>query len=115
MPTIVKWVGREVPESLPGIDLLGELDTERILYGEVYPGDASALGAHERDIAYLWARQGDYKLILPQGEKPWGNYLKKDALFNLAEDPTEMQNLITDPDLAPVVARLRNAIDAWWQ
>jgi len=116
VPTLLKAAG--VPESsragMPGVDLLGDLDRDRAVFGEIYPGDASALGHPERDIAYRWVRKGDYKLIVTHGEKPWGGFLKGDALFKVAEDPGETRNLIDEAALAETVRDLRTRLDAWW-
>jgi arylsulfatase A len=104
---------------MPGVDLIGaiqggSLDPDRPVFGEIYPGDASVLGHPERDIAYRWVRQGDYKLIVTHGENPWGGYLKRDALFRVSEDAGEKVDLIERPELSGTVQRLRSLLDDWW-
>jgi uncharacterized sulfatase len=117
MPTLLKMTRTPVPPSLPGLDLLSEQPNNRTIFGEVYPGDASSLRKPERDIAYRWARHGNFKLIIPHshnGKPPWGNYLVKPALFNVADDPAETKNLISTDNGKSRAADLRAQLDAWW-
>ncbi|MEX2579967.1 MAG: sulfatase-like hydrolase/transferase [Verrucomicrobiales bacterium] len=121
VPTLLSVAGAANDRSsdLPGVDLIeglanDALDSSRAVFGEIHPGDAYSLGHPERHVAYRWVRQGDYKLIATHGEDTWGGYLESDALFHVAEDPAEKENLIDDPALAEVVASLRGRLDAWW-
>lgn len=126
MPTLLAaaGAGKEVAESLPGVDLLpaakGEasLDPERAVFGEVYPGDAQALGDPAGDIAYRWIRRGDFKLITPhlQGDenRPWNGYLPdaEPVLYDVVRDPRETKNVMSE---YPGEAReLHRQLDAWW-
>ncbi|MFK5923091.1 MAG: sulfatase-like hydrolase/transferase [Verrucomicrobiota bacterium] len=121
VPTLLRATGLEKrAEDLPGINLmpsakgLEKLDAERAVFGEIFPGDASSLRHPERDIAYRWVRQGDHKLIVPHAEKgiAWGDYLAKSALYDLAQDAGETQNLIgKNQTLAKHLQRL---LDEWW-
>jgi uncharacterized sulfatase len=90
--------------------------TEAPVFGEIYPGDASSLGHPERDIAYRWVREGEWKLIVPHrhgNEPPWGGYLSETALYNVSSDPAEMQNLASkQPER---VQALQAKLDAWWK
>lgn len=117
VPTLIRAVG--VPavarEGMPGVDLLGPLDPDRAVFGEIYPGDASALGHPERDLAYRFVRKGDYKLIVAHGEKPWGGYVEGAALYKVAIDPGEERNLIDDPAMRATVDELRAILDEWWE
>jgi len=116
VPTLLKAAG--LPEAardgMPGVDLLGDLDPGRAVFGEIYPGDAKSLGHPEREVAYRWVRKGDYKLIVPHGAKPWGGYLQAEALYRVSEDPSEKRNLRDDPGLAGEVADLKALLDQWW-
>ncbi len=122
MPTVLSATGVDIPPGLPGIDLMpsarggSALDPERAVFGEIYPGDATGLRQPERDIAYRWIRRGRHKLIVPHahGNKPWGEYLTKPALFDVVADPGEAQNLIADDGHAAQAASLRKALDDWW-
>lgn len=120
VPTILHAADIAPPASMPGIDLLlsargkQALDDERAVFGEIYPGDATSLGHPEKDIAYRWVRHGDLKLIVPHGKEPWGNYLKKRALFDISKDPRETHDLVNEPAHADDIARLTRLLDQWW-
>ena len=105
-------------KALPGINLLDEdarkRNATRAAFGEIYPGDATSLGHPSRDVACRWVRQGNFKLIIPQGNKPWGNYLNQPALFNLAQDPDEKKNLYFQSSSQTRVKTLRRLLDKWW-
>lgn len=110
-------------DPLPGRNLWADILSQnplspRPVMGEIYPGDASFLGHPERDIAYRWIRDGDFKLIVPhsrEGLKPWGGYLEKPALYDLSLDPGETVNLLGSPSFAAVARRLSAQLDAWWK
>lgn len=124
MPTLLDAAGvTDRPVGLPGISLwpsaIGQqtLSHERAVFGEIYPGDASTIGAPERDIAYRWVRQGRYKLIVPAShgtQSPWNKYVESSTLFDLVRDPNETRNLIGDPTLDNVITSLSKALDDWW-
>ncbi|MAS92021.1 MAG: sulfatase [Verrucomicrobiales bacterium] len=119
VPTLLAASGCEPIEG-QGVNLLpamkGEtdLDSERAVFGEIYPGDATSLGHPDHDIAYRWVRQGDFKLIVPHGEKPWGGYLDQVALYNVASDPTESVNLAGEAKVEGIRENLQNLLDVWW-
>lgn len=133
MPTLLDAAGISVESlssahsartELSGISLLpaarglATLDAQRPVFGEIYPGDASSLGHPERDIAYRWVRMNGMKLIVPHvhdgQELPWGGYLRKTALFNVAADPQESRDLANLPAHAGDVRRLKELLDNWW-
>ncbi|TWT91512.1 sulfatase family protein [Stieleria varia] len=92
-------------------------DPQRCVFGEIYPGDATSLDHPERDVAYRWVRQGEFKLIVPRhrdATRPWGNYLLKPALFNVLTDPDESDNLIDSQRGRQIAAELNRALDHWW-
>lgn len=111
--TLFDAVGAEGVE-LPGRDLLAAPLEARAVFGEIYPGDATALEHPERDIAYRWVRDGDWKLILPVGENPWGSYVDGPALFNVSVDSGETENRIHAPGSTEISARLEALLDEWW-
>ncbi|MDF1657241.1 MAG: sulfatase-like hydrolase/transferase [Verrucomicrobiales bacterium] len=117
VPTLLKLAGAAAEdfERMPGCDLLGDLDPERAVFGAIYPGDAGALGQPDRDVAYRWVRQGDFKLIVPVGPNAWGSYLKKPALYNVMKDPEEKVNLIDNSEMDEVVSDLETRLDHWWK
>lgn len=125
VPTLLGAAGlKNRAKDLPGIDLLPsaqgleKLDAERAVFGEIYPGDASSLRHPERDIAYRWVRQGDFKLIVPHVNKgdakgrAWENYVTESTLFNLAMDAGETRNLIAENKTK--AKHLQRLLDAWW-
>lgn len=124
MPTLLDAAGvKDRPLDLPGISLwpsaIGQqtLSIERAVFGEIYPGDASSIGAPERDLAYRWVRKGRYKLIVPvshRTQSPWNKYVESPALFDLVRDPKERNNLIGDPSLVNLITSLSKTLDDWW-
>jgi len=118
-PTLLHMTGQsQKANALPGINLLDadarRRHADRAVFGEIYPGDATSLGHPSLDVAYRWVRQGNFKLILPQGDNPWGNYLNKPALFNLARDPGEKDNLYHQASSKARVKAMRRQLDKWW-
>ncbi|MAC52304.1 MAG: sulfatase [Gimesia sp.] len=125
VPTLLHAAGQGTQAAkLPGVNLLpsaqGEaaLPEDRAVYGEVFPGDATALKQPEREVAHRWIRKGNLKLITshnPNAQgKTWNNYTRGDVLFDLEDDPGETKNLINDPASAESLAELRRLLDAWW-
>ena len=124
VPTILSAVAMDSRAAdLPGVNLMpsamgkAPLTPGRPVFGEIYPGDATSLGHPSRDIAYRWIRDGRFKLIVPSshnGRKPWGDYLQKDALFDVVNDPGETKNLAADPKQAGRMARMKSLLDEWW-
>lgn len=121
LPTVLDALGQSgaLPD-LPGRSLWqaatgkGPLHDQPV-FGEIYPGDATALGRPAQDIAYRWVRSGDLKLIQPHphGEKhAWRGYVKQPSLYDLAADPDENRNLAkTRPE---DLLRLQKLLDTWW-
>ena len=119
-PTLLHLTGQsKKAKALPGINLLDRAtrkrNADRAVFGEIYPGDATSLGHPSKDVAYRWVRQANFKLIIPQGNKPWGNYLNKPALFNLAQDPGEKENLHLQASFQTRVKTMERLLDKWWQ
>jgi arylsulfatase A len=124
LPTIL--AAADLPRGdteFPGESLWGSakgeasLDADRAVFGELYPGDATSLGHPERDIAHRWIRQGNLKLITTHKhgrDKAWGEYLEKDALFDVENDPEESHSLINDAKFAETLKTLRRQLDGWW-
>ena len=119
-PTLLHLMGQsKKAKDLPGINLLDadvrKRNADRAVFGEIYPGDATSLGHPSRDVAYRWVRQGNFKFIVPQGNKPWGNYLNQPALFNLAKDPYEKKNLHLRVSSRTHAKAMRRLLENWWQ
>jgi arylsulfatase A len=125
-PSILSAAGAEQDGfKLPGVDLLkiakgqgASIATEdRAVFGEIYPGDATALGHPSRDLAYRWMRQGEYKLIVPHShdtDLPWGNYLDRVALYNVIQDSDESTNLADDSQHESRLGQMRKRLEKWW-
>ena len=93
------------------------LDSGRAVFGEIYPGDATSLGHPERDVAHRWIRKGRLKLITTHKhgrDKSWGEYLEKDALYDVVNDPDESDSLISNPKFLVQLDVLRRQLDEWW-
>jgi len=122
-PTILAALDLKIPDQLPGSDLMpaamGKANwTNDTVYGEIYPGDATVLRNPSKDLAYRWIRMGDLKLVTTHSsddKAPWGNYLAKDALYDLSKDPDEKENLIATPGYTKQAAVLRKKLNEWWQ
>lgn len=84
MPTLLTACNLPVPESVEGINLLGD-ERHPLIYGEVGNGLK----------ATRMVRTEQFKLIY----YPCGNQLQ---LFDLEQDPKELTNLIHKPDYATV-------------
>ena len=94
MPTLLDLAGIPIPATVEGLSMVGEARRDT-LYGEV----------GEDDMATRMIHDGRYKLIY----YPVGNCVQ---MFDLAEDPGEMQNLAGTADVADVQARLTAALIA---
>ena len=88
MPTLLDLCGIPIPETCEGISMVGE-ETRGHLYGE----------CGEDDHATRMVRDERYKLIY----YPVGNYRQ---LFDLANDPHEMENLADDPAHGATLERM---------
>lgn len=109
-----KWPGQNLWPSATGSGLL---DSDRAVFGEIYPGDATSLGHPEKDVAHRWVRKGNLKLITTHKQgaaQSWGNYLDGDAVFDVVADPTESRNLIERQKLLTEILVLRRLLDDWW-
>ncbi len=113
VPTLLEVAGIEA-KGMPGRHLLGELKRDRAVFGAIYPGDASSEMKAGHDVAYCWIRRGSYKLIVPHGERPWGDYLDRPALYNVANDPTEQVDLINDAAHQDLQGEMKRELDRWW-
>ena len=113
VPTLLKVAGIET-KGMPGRYLFGELKRDRAIFGAIYPGDASSEMKPRHDVAYRWIRRGSYKLIVPHGERPWGDFVGGPALYEVANDPTEQIDLITDAALQELAGEMKRELDQWW-
>ncbi len=112
MPTILKAVGIELPEGLPGIDLLDDaaLAARDTLYGECFTHNLQSFDQPAASLRWRWCVENNLKLILPHKTN------EPDAvteLYDLATDPSEEHNLAGDKP--EVVKHLAEKLDAWWK
>jgi arylsulfatase A-like enzyme len=111
MPTILKCVDVEPPDSLPGIDLLDEKATaaRKIIFGECFTHNANNLDVPKENLRWRWAIGGKWKLIIPNPS------IEKDGvleLYDLEADPTEEHNVAKSN--IQLVEDLGEEIDKWW-
>lgn len=124
VPTILAATELRKPsDQFPGrnlwLNVAGKepLDPARPVFGEIYPGDANALGHPERDVAHRWIRKGRYKLITTHKHgraQSWGGYLDGDALYDVVADPNESTNLIGRLEFQKELRKLRQDLNNWW-
>ena len=102
-PTILRACGAEVPDALPGVDLLGQGGpAPRPVFGAAFTHDVVEVGAPERSVLSRWVIDGGRKLI--------DHGAGEAELFDLAADPWEQEPIVD----APSEARLRASLDGWW-
>lgn len=112
-PTILAACGlSDKAKDLPGLNLLplcqGETQSlpRNAVFSEVFEHDASSFDEPAKHLLYRVVRTGSWKLI--DAHNPQEN----DLLFQLANDPSENENLAaTNPEKA---AQLRKLLDQWW-
>lgn len=123
MPTALAAAGVEIPETLPGINLLpilksGEPSPRQEVFGETFAHDVADIDDPEATLLYRWIVDGKWKLLLTYDGK-LGRYArdhprteKRPQLFDLLADPHEEKNLASEnPE---VVARLAARLQEWW-
>ena len=110
-PTILRAANMEPTADMQGVNLLdaAALKRREAVFGAAYTHDAVDIDRPVENLQYLWAVEGQWKLILP-GPRAEGE--PEVELFNVIEDPRESTNLASRrPD---DVARIRKRIQAWW-
>ena len=123
VPTILSAAGAEVPDGLPGLNLLPNLKNATpiardTIFGESFAHDIADVEKPEASLLYRWCIEGKWKLLLTyDGEvnrykSTHPRDERRPQLFDLIADPGEETNLAaTNPD---VVARLAGKIAAWY-
>ncbi len=84
MPTILAALSLEVPAALPGLDLLGEGGSERVVISESHPGVVFSRSHPRLRYAQRALFAGDLKLIASESGQR--------QLFDLSADPGELRN-----------------------
>ena len=123
VPTILAASGARTPESLPGINLLPNLENRNTIkrdtiFGESFAHDIADLNKPEASLLFRWAIKDKWKLLLTyDGEvnrykSTHPRNEKRPQLFDLNLDPHEKINLAKDNPKK--VAELANAIHSWY-
>ena len=121
-PTVLAAAGLEIPDGLPGYNLLPQLKSgEEIardtVFGDCYAHDVADVDDPEATLLYLWCIRDRWKLILAyDGEvnRYTVQHPRSEAvqLFKLDVDPHETENLA---DKFPEkVTELKEAIENWY-
>ena len=122
-PTVLAAAGARIPNDVPGVNLLENLQKKRPIkrsgiFGESLAHDIADIKKPEASLLFRWRIEGKWKLLLTydgevnryQSTHPRTE--KRPQLFDLSKDPHEKTNLaIKHPK---VVADLAAKIAAWW-
>ena len=101
-PTILAAAGVDIPERLPGLNLLPHLKnntaiTRKAIYGESFAHDIADIEKPEASLLYRWVIQDHHKLVLTyDGRLGRMRYPPTDSqpqLYDLESDPHETTNL----------------------
>ncbi len=123
VPTMLSATGAEIPESLPGLDLLPVVrDGQRLardtIFGESFAHDIADVEHPEASLLFRWCIEGRWKLLLSYDGQAnrYAVVHKSDdpgpQLYDLLADPHETKNVI---EMHPSVGqRLARKIAAWW-
>lgn len=107
VPTILGAVGIEIPGHLPGRDLQPLLVRDnrwpdRPVYSEYF----------SRAASHFMIRQGPFKLIATAPYGRWEEFLYQ--LYNVDEDPWELNDLVSRTENRPTFARLSECLSSIW-
>lgn len=123
VPTMLSAAGVDIPENLPGENLLPVLSGDETLdrdaiFGESFAHDVVDLDNPQTTLLYRWIIRDRWKLILTYDGKvsrykPVHEHVeRRPQLFDLLKDPHEDTNLAAShPDL---VRELAAQISKWW-
>lgn len=104
-PTILKIVGINIPDALPGINLISD---------KTRPANFCALHEKKNEAAFMW-RTEKYKLILRMNRKENANEYNEDDIiggefYNLKDDPLEWNNIYNDETIASIKAGMADEL-----
>ena len=123
VPTMLAAAGAEIPNGLPGLNLLSAVQDGKpierdSLFGETFAHDIVDIENPAASLLYRWCIEGRWKLLLTY-DGPVNRYPavhlrteNRPQLFDLLEDPHETKNVAVDHP--GIVARLAKDIGAWW-
>lgn len=121
VPTILAAAGIDIPERLPGLNLLphlidGKTIARDTIFGESFAHDIADIGNPEASLLFRWVIQGDHKLILTYdgrlGKMKYPPASSEPQLFNVSSDPHEKVNLASEQPER--VEKLRAMINEWY-
>ncbi len=133
VPTVLKAVGIDSPEGLPGLNLLDEpeVSKRKSVFGECYTHTLVDLNEPAKSLLWRWTVEGRWRLIVPRTHNATGEFAKipedarltpalrrtleiaKPELYDIQADPLEERNLA---DQHPeVVKAMLGKLDAWWR
>jgi arylsulfatase A-like enzyme len=116
-PTIIDWIGGEVPRSMDGESLVPFLEgrtpegwRQEVFFEHDFRNVVSqrvekALGISSDQCCYAVIRDADYKYVHFAALPP--------LLFNMKADPHETRNLADDPAMQPVLLRYAQKMLSW--
>lgn len=123
VPTMLAAAGVEIPEELPGLDLLptlksGEATPRTEVLGESFAHDVANVDKPEDSLIYRWIVKDQWKLLLTYDgtvnryQTTHPRTEKRPQLFDLLADPHENKNLASEnPEL---IKELAKEISDWW-
>ena len=125
-PTAMAAAGIKPPKDLPGINLMDQEATQarKTIFGVTHAIHNMTPGNPDGTLQYLWAIEGDWKLILRYKGENKTVYAKlhdwdtvQARLYNLKDDPHEKNNLASevakDPEIGRVAGSLVQQIYDW--
>lgn len=132
VPTMLKAVGLELPEGLPGLNLLDDaaVSKRQTVFGECYTHTLLDLHDPAKSLLWRWTVEGRWRLIVPRTYRATGVLaeipedtrltpalrrtleIAKPELYDIQADPLEEHNLA---DQHPeVVKGMLDKLNAWW-
>jgi uncharacterized sulfatase len=122
-PTVLAAAGLEVPNDLPGHNLLPILKSSKPtprteVFGETFAHDVADIEQPEASLLYRWVIDDRWKLILTYDGKVGRhaeNHPRTDLrpqLYDLLSDPSENDNLAAQHPA--LVKRLADKLQHWW-
>ena len=123
MPTLLAAAGADIPDDLPGVNLLPNLESgesidRQTLFGELFAHDIADIENPEASLLYRWCIRKKWKLILTydgevnryQSTHP--RLEKRPQLFDLFADPAESTNIAAENPV--IVADMVKRIEQWY-
>ena len=123
VPTVLAATGTKIPEGLPGLNLLPNMEqgtpiAREEIFGEGFAHDIADVEKPEASLLFRWCIEGRWKLLLTyDGEvnryaSTHPREEKRPQLFDLIADPAETKNVAAEhPE---IVARLAKKIADWY-